>query len=117
MGQCVPNNLTTKMRRTLACSLLLLLALPTRAADLHQGNFLTCTVCEAVMTAVDDMILDPTNEQAIADFLGQVCRYLGGQLETYCIEFLAEYTDDIIDQLVNEFLKPEEVCAAIAACP
>ena len=30
----------------------------------------------------------------------QVCSYLGGQLENYCIEFLAEYTDDIIDMLV-----------------
>ena len=52
--------------------------------------------------------------QAIADYLGQVerriistllvfnqvCSYLGGQLENYCIEFLAEYTDDIIDMLV-----------------
>ena len=32
--------------------------------------------------------------------LKQVCSYLGGQLENYCIEFLAEYTDDIIDMLV-----------------
>ena len=31
----------------------------------------------------------------------QVCSYLGGQLENYCIEFLAEYTDDIIDMLVK----------------
>ena len=30
-----------------------------------------------------------------------VCSYLGGQLENYCIEFLAEYTDDIIDMLVK----------------
>ena len=104
------------------------------------------------MTAIDQSIVDPTNEQvpsfsfhsayiqpikkapfwriiskkqsgilfqAVADFLGQVtrawekdrgvlikeqvCSYLGGQLENYCIEFLAEYTDDIIDMLVNIF--------------
>ena len=47
----------------------------------------------------------------------QVCSYLGGQLENYCIEFLAEYTDDIIDQLVNNYLNPEQVCQAIGACP
>ena len=33
--------------------------------------------------------------------MNQVCSYLGGQLENYCIEFLAEYTDDIIDMLVT----------------
>ena len=27
------------------------------------GNFLTCTICEAVMTAIDQSIVDPTNEQ------------------------------------------------------
>ena len=92
----------------------------------------------------------------MADFLGQVtrawekdrgvlikeqvCSYLGGQLENYCIEFLAEYTDDIIDMLVNifeiffcsakkifllkpkklqvnQYLNPDEICKAIAACP
>ena len=73
----------------------------------------------------------------------QVCSYLGGQLENYCIEFLAEYTDDIIDMLVkghkqmtrimykmivmrmvinnpvqvNQYLNPDEICKAIAACP
>ena len=27
------------------------------------GNFLTCTICEAVMTALDEQIVDPANEQ------------------------------------------------------
>ena len=29
----------------------------------EPGNFLTCTICEAVMTAIDQSIVDPTNEQ------------------------------------------------------
>lgn len=29
----------------------------------QPGNFLTCTICEAVMTAIDQSIVDPTNEQ------------------------------------------------------
>ena len=27
------------------------------------ANFVTCTICEAVMTAIDQSIVDPTNEQ------------------------------------------------------
>ena len=55
--------------------------------------------------------------QAVADFLLQVCSYVGDNLESICDEFIAEYTDDIIDQLVDKFLNPEEVCKAIGACP
>ena len=55
--------------------------------------------------------------QAVADFLLQVCSYVGDNLESICDEFIAEYTDDIIDQLVDKFLNPEEVCKAISACP
>ena len=28
-----------------------------------QGNFVTCTICETVMTALDESIVDPNNEQ------------------------------------------------------
>ena len=34
-----------------------------------------------------------------------------------CLEFINEYTDDIIDQLVNNYLNPDQICAAIGACP
>merc|ERR1712215_574208 len=84
---------------------------------IDDGNFVTCTICEAVMTAVDEALVDPANEQAVSEFLLQVCSYLGPNLETMCYEFLAESTDDIIDQLVDKLLDPEEVCTAILACP
>ena len=53
----------------------------------------------------------------IADWLSQVCNYVGASLESFCLEFVTEYTDDIIDQIVDNFLEPEKVCAAIGACP
>lgn len=34
-----------------------------------------------------------------------------------CLEFITEYTDDIIDQFVNNYLNPDQICAAIGACP
>ena len=100
----------------------------------YSGNFVTCTLCEAIMTALDENIVDPNNEQvewkhgeltrtviytlqAIADFLAQICNYVGATLEPICLEFLGEYTDDIIDALVNNYLQPQQVCASIGACP
>ena len=55
--------------------------------------------------------------QDIADWLAQICNYVGSNLEPICLEFINEYTDDIIDQLVNNYLNPDQVCQAIGACP
>merc|ERR1711913_200961 len=83
----------------------------------RSKNVLICEVCETIMTAIDGSIVDPTNEQDIADWLAQICNYVGPNLEAMCLEFVNEYTDDIIDQLVNNYLNPEQVCQAIGACP
>ena len=83
------------------------------------------------MTTIDESIVDPTNEQVIicvnfnsktnsqdiADWLAQICSYVGPTIEPMCLEFINEYTDDIIDQLVNNYLNPDQVCQAIGACP
>ena len=85
------------------------------------------------MTALDENIVDQDNEQvtktrtydwvdsfvmqAVADFLAQICNYVGPNLEPICLEFITEYTDDIIDALVNNYLQPQQVCASIGACP
>ena len=55
--------------------------------------------------------------QAVADFLAQICNYVGPNLESICLEFVSEYTDDIIDQLVHNYLQPQQVCDSIGACP
>lgn len=80
-------------------------------------NVLICTLCESIMTSIDESIVDPTNEQEIADYLAQICNYVGPNLEAMCLEFITEYTDDIIDQFVNNYLNPDQICAAIGACP
>merc|ERR1712117_593965 len=71
---------------------------------------LICTLCESIMTSIDESIVDPTNEQEIADYLAQICNYVGANLEAMCLEFINEYTDDITDQLVNNYLNPDQIC-------
>merc|ERR1719186_1224024 len=87
--------------------------------SIETKNTIICLICEAVMNALDETLVDTTNEQAVADYLNSICNYLGdmGALETMCIEFITEYTDDIIEMIVGQFLEPEKVCTAIMACP
>merc|ERR1719186_1083608 len=38
-------------------------------------NTITCLICEAVMNALDETLVDTTNEQAVADYLNSICNY------------------------------------------
>merc|ERR1712215_54451 len=80
-------------------------------------NDLTCSLCKTVMELLDQYLTDTTNEQAIADALKQICAVLPSPLDAECDAMIAEYTDDIIDLLVDEYLSPQRVCDALTLCP
>merc|ERR1719295_2276353 len=80
-------------------------------------NYLTCAACKVVLTELDNTIVDPANEEEVRDKLLAVCRYIDSQIETICIEFVTEYTDDIIEMLVNGILDPEAICTNLTLCP
>merc|ERR1739845_50916 len=114
MGEQIVN---LKMKFLTLVLSVILLTNQIKCSEVAPGNFVTCTICETIMTALDENITDPSNEQAVADFLAQICNYVGPNLESICLEFINEYTDDIIDQLVHNYLQPQQVCASIGACP
>ena len=37
----------------------------------------TCTGCKLVISTLDELLIDPENELAIADALDEVCNYTG----------------------------------------
>lgn len=83
-------------------------------------NDLSCTACQILIHAIDNVIIDPTNENAVADTLKPICGLLfQGDPPTLvnCEVFITTYVDDIIELLVNQYLKPEEVCIVLSLCP
>ena len=40
-------------------------------------NVVTCTGCKLVMSTLDELLVDPENELAIANALDEVCNYTG----------------------------------------
>merc|ERR1712008_28594 len=73
------------------------------------SNDLTCSLCKTVMELLDQFLTDTTEEEAIADALKQICALLPAPLDVECDAMIAEYTDDIIELLVNEYLSPQQV--------
>merc|ERR1711970_1611817 len=101
-------------------AILLTILLPltyTQEPPSAPGNDLTCSLCKTVMELLDQYLTDTTNEQAIADALKEICALLPSPLDTECEAMISEYTDDIIDLLVNEYLSPQQVCDALTLCP
>ena len=61
------------------------------------------------MIVVKSQVANPENEQAVADFLRQICGMIFPNDPTNfanCDTMIAEYTDDIIELLINEILDP-----------
>merc|ERR1711936_271766 len=106
------------MQLSYAILLTILLPLPLTVSQAPPPqNDLTCSLCKTVMELLDQYLTDTTNEQAIADALKEICALLPSPLDTECDAMISEYTDDIIDLLVNEYLSPQQVCDALTLCP
>jgi len=87
-----------------------------KAEVLAAQNDLTCSLCMTLMEVLDATITDPTNEEEVAEFLDQICSFLPELLQQECHALILEYTDDILELLVNQYLAPRDICAALTLC-
>merc|ERR1711971_1084222 len=114
-----------KMKSCVRISLLfILLAVASSSAKPSHGkevkNEVSCTTCKILIHAITNYMTDPANEAALGDNLRQICSLLFANDPTTlgeCDAWIVEYTDDIIELLVNQYLDPEQVCTAIEFCP
>lgn len=93
---------------------------PMHSSFQSARNDLSCTACQILIHAIDNVITDPSNENAVADTLKPICGLLfqaDPATLANCEVMITEYVDDIIELLVNQYLKPEEVCMVLSFCP
>ena len=50
-------------------------------------NVVTCTGCKLVMSTLDELLIDPENELAIANALDEVCNYTGQLFSESLIDY------------------------------
>merc|ERR1719481_265054 len=84
---------------------------------LRNKNDLTCAVCKSLMELLDAYLTDEPTEQGVADALAEICSLLPPPLDLECFTMIEEYTDDIIELIVNQYLAPGQVCEALSLCP
>jgi len=75
----------------------------------------TCILCEYVVTTLDGMLTDKTNEAQIKAALESLCSILPKSIEAQCDNFVETYTDIIIDMLTKD-VTPEMICSNLGLC-
>ena len=84
-----------------------------KIADAVKDN--TCVLCKYVISTLDGMLEDKTNEKEIEEALESLCSFLPSSMRKQCDTFVETYTDLIIDLLTKD-VSPEMVCSNLGLC-
>merc|ERR1711936_649747 len=83
-------------------------------------NETTCLVCKAFIGQIGDLIVDPSNEQAVADTLKQICDVLfpdNVDQQNNCKNTIDNSLPAIIEAIISNYVDPEALCTTFGACP
>jgi len=74
-----------------------------------------CEVCKETMKTFLNFLVSPNYIKLIRKFLENVCHYLPHQIESTCLDYVAAYTDKLIE-FIKEHLTPQLVCEKFGMC-
>jgi len=74
-----------------------------------------CVLCKYVISTLDGILEDKTNEKEIEEALEGLCSYLPSSVTKECDAFVTTYTSLIIDMLSKD-VTPEMVCDNLGLC-
>ncbi|XP_057312443.1 uncharacterized protein LOC130653962 isoform X2 [Hydractinia symbiolongicarpus] len=80
------------------------------------NNAVTCEVCTVAMGYLEGILKGKRTEAAVKEGLDKLCGYLPTYLQVDCSNLVSQYTDEIINLLVNELADPAIVCKEIKLC-
>lgn len=74
-----------------------------------------CVLCEYVVSTLDKMVTDKTNEAEVQAALDAMCSYMPKSISPQCTTFVDTYTEMIIDMLTKD-VTPEMICSNLGLC-
>merc|ERR1712001_550527 len=87
----------------------------------NNNENIICEGCKDLVDLIRSQIASPENENAITNILRSICDLIFPNHEnvyfTQCDTLFADYTDDIIKMIVNQYLNPKIVCEKLQLCP
>eukprot|EP00095_Tigriopus_kingsejongensis_P007881 maker-scaffold127_size327531-snap-gene-2.26 protein:Tk07881 transcript:maker-scaffold127_size327531-snap-gene-2.26-mRNA-1 annotation:"saposin isoform 1" len=87
--------------------------LPVQLSKKDDDN---CALCQYVMTTVNGMITDKSDQRMIINLLDSICyKVMPASISNECEKFVAEYTTIILDFVAAEFTA-EQICTELQLC-
>merc|ERR1712080_109569 len=79
-----------------------------------KSQDMVCDICIQALTAFDEWLTEDSTE---AEIVHQICAAISSIVpEAMCKSMIESQLPSIIDGLVNDYLKPKDICVAITAC-
>ncbi|KAG5672672.1 hypothetical protein PVAND_002783 [Polypedilum vanderplanki] len=75
----------------------------------------TCPFCLFAMQEVRDLVSSNASKTNVEKVLDQLCTHLSDKLKSQCIEFVNEYSSEVVDMILANFT-PQEACVFIKLC-
>lgn len=73
-------------------------------------------ICNFFVKRFDNMLDDPKMEKRVKSTMEHFCSMMPHTFEKQCIDFTTEYFD-FTYKILEQFLKPEQVCSSLHLCP
>jgi saposin len=75
----------------------------------------TCPFCLFAMQEVRDIVSSNTTKANVENVLDQLCTHLPSNLKSQCVEFVKDYSSEVVDMILANFT-PQEACVFIKLC-
>jgi len=92
----------------------------TVAIQSPEKDAIPCLLCKTFIEQIDDSIIDPTNEEAVADALKEICGVLFPNdidKQNNCKNVIDNALPQIIETIVNNYGDPNAICTSLTLCP
>jgi saposin len=75
----------------------------------------TCPFCLFAMQEVRDVIQSNSTKENVEKVVSQLCNHLTDKLKSQCVEFVKQYSAEVVDMVLANFT-PQEACVFIRLC-
>lgn len=75
----------------------------------------TCPFCLLAIQEIRDVMASNKSKQNVENILGKLCSHLSDNLKDQCTDFVAKYSDQIVEMILADFTA-EEACTFIKLC-
>merc|ERR1712240_837012 len=82
-----------------------------------KSQDLVCDICIEAVTQFDEWLTEDSTETEIIHWVEQICGAISHIVPVGTCKLVIEFNlPSIIDGLVNDYLKPKDVCITLTAC-